>query len=129
MENVYRATGKRKTAIAKVIVKPGKGERLINGIPIKEYLKSETLMLDVEKPLALLEAGNSYDVFAMVHGGGLSGQAGAIRLGISRALSKIGEEYRKALRKAKLLTRDSRIVERKKYGRAGARRRFQFSKR
>jgi small subunit ribosomal protein S9 len=129
LENVYRATGKRKTAIAKVIVKPGKGERLINGIPIKEYLKSETLMLDVEKPLALLEAGNSYDVFAMVHGGGLSGQAGAIRLGISRALSKIGEEYRKALRKAKLLTRDSRIVERKKYGRAGARRRFQFSKR
>ena len=129
MENVYRATGKRKTAIAKVIVKPGKGERLINGIPIKEYLKSETLMLDVEKPLALLAAGNSYDVFAMVHGGGLSGQAGAIRLGISRALSKIGEEYRKALRKAKLLTRDSRIVERKKYGRAGARRRFQFSKR
>jgi len=129
LENVYRATGKRKTAIAKVIVKPGKGERLINGIPIKEYLKSETLMLDVEKPLALLAAGNSYDVFAMVHGGGLSGQAGAIRLGISRALSKIGEEYRKALRKAKLLTRDSRIVERKKYGRAGARRRFQFSKR
>jgi small subunit ribosomal protein S9 len=77
----------------------------------------------------LLAAGNSYDVVAHVQGGGLSGQAGAIRLGISRALAKVNEEYRKQLRKKGLITRDSRVVERKKYGQAGARRRFQFSKR
>lgn len=129
MENVYTATGKRKTAIATVILKPGKGERIINGVPIKEYLKSELLMLDVEQPFELLTTGASYDVVAHVQGGGLSGQAGAIRLGISRALGKISEEFRKQLRKKGLLTRDSRVVERKKYGQAGARKRFQFSKR
>ena len=129
MENVFSATGKRKTAIASVILKAGKGERVINGVPIKEYLKSEVLMLDVEQPFELLAVGSSYDVVAHVQGGGLSGQAGAFRLGISRALAKISEEYRKQLRKKGLVTRDSRVVERKKYGQAGARRRFQFSKR
>lgn len=129
LENVFSATGKRKTAIASVILKAGKGERVINGVPIKEYLKSEVLMLDVEQPFELLAVGSSYDVVAHVQGGGLSGQAGAIRLGISRALAKISEEYRKQLRKKGLVTRDSRVVERKKYGQAGARRRFQFSKR
>jgi small subunit ribosomal protein S9 len=129
LDNVYTATGKRKTAIASVILKPGKGERIINGLPIREYLKSEVLMLDVEQPFDVTAAGASYDVVAHVQGGGLSGQAGAIRLGISRALSKISEEYRKQLRKKGLITRDSRIVERKKYGQAGARKRFQFSKR
>ncbi len=129
MENVFTATGKRKTAIASVILKPGKGERVVNGIPIKEYLKSEVLMLDVEQPFELLAVGPSYDMVAHVLGGGLSGQAGAIRLGISRALAQMNEEYRKQLRKKGLVTRDSRIVERKKYGQAGARRRFQFSKR
>jgi small subunit ribosomal protein S9 len=126
---VFTATGKRKTAIATVILKPGKGERIINGEPIREYLKSELLMLDVEQPFDLLAVGTSYDVVASVQGGGLSGQAGAIRLGISRALGKISEEFRKQLRKKGLLTRDSRVVERKKYGQAGARKRFQFSKR
>lgn len=129
MDNVFTATGKRKTAIATVILKPGKGERIINGEPIREYLKSELLMLDVEQPFDLLAVGTSYDVVASVQGGGLSGQAGAIRLGISRALGKISEEFRKQLRKKGLLTRDSRVVERKKYGQAGARKRFQFSKR
>ena len=129
MENVYTATGKRKSAIARVILKPGKGERIINGELIKEYLKSEALLLDVEQPFELLQTGSSFDVVAQVQGGGLSGQPGAIRLGISRALAKISEEYRKQLRKKGFLTRDSRVVERKKYGQAGARKRFQFSKR
>ena len=129
MDNIFKATGKRKTAIASVMLKPGKGERIVNGIPIREYLKSEVLMLDVEQPFDVTAAGSSYDVVAQVQGGGLSGQAGAIRLGISRALAKISEEYRKLLRKKGLITRDSRIVERKKYGQAGARKRFQFSKR
>jgi small subunit ribosomal protein S9 len=126
---MFSATGKRKTAIASVILKPGKGERVVNGVPIKDYLKSEVLMLDVEQPFEVLAVGTSYDMVAHVLGGGLSGQAGAIRLGISRALAKISEEYRKQLRKRGLVTRDSRVVERKKYGQAGARRRFQFSKR
>lgn len=129
MENRYSATGRRKNAIASVIIRQGKGERLINGKPVKEYLKSDTLVMDVEQPFGLLQVGESFDVIARVRGGGLSGQSGAIRLGISRALAQINEENRKTLRKRGLLTRDSRVVERKKYGQAGARRRFQFSKR
>jgi small subunit ribosomal protein S9 len=129
LENVYTATGKRKNAIARVILKPGKGERAINGKAIKEYLKSDVLLLDIEQPFELLKSGASFDVVAHVQGGGLSGQTGAIRLGISRALAKISEENRKQLRSKGFLTRDSRIVERKKYGQAGARKRFQFSKR
>jgi small subunit ribosomal protein S9 len=129
LDNVFTATGKRKTAIASVMVKPGKGERIVNGVPLREYLKSEVLMLDVEQPFDVTATGGSYDIVAQVQGGGLSGQAGAISLGISRALAKISEEYRKQLRKKGLITRDSRIVERKKYGQAGARKRFQFSKR
>ena len=129
MENVYAATGKRKSAIARVILKPGKGERTINGETIKVYLKSDVLLLDVEQPFELLQNGTTFDVVVQVQGGGLSGQTGAIRLGISRALAKISEEYRKQLRHKGLLTRDSRVVERKKYGQAGARKRFQFSKR
>lgn len=85
--------------------------------------------MDVEKPLELLQAAKNFDIVARVRGGGLSGQSGAIRLGISRALALVSEDYRKQLRKNGLLTRDSRVVERKKYGQAGARRRFQFSKR
>lgn len=129
MENVYSATGRRKRAIACVMVKPGKGERLVNGSKFKEYIKSDALIGDIEKPFELLHVGESYDVFARVKGGGLSGQSGAIRLGIARALSKMSENYRKQLRKSGFLTRDSRVVERKKYGLAGARKRFQFSKR
>lgn len=129
MENRYSGTGKRKNAIASVIIRPGKGDRVINGKPIQEYLKSDVLVMDVEQPLKLLQISESMDVVANVHGGGLSGQSGAIRLGIARALALISEENRVALRKGGFLTRDSRVVERKKYGQAGARRRFQFSKR
>lgn len=129
MENVVTATGKRKDAIACVMIKPGKGGRFVNGRPLKEYVRSETLMLEVEQPFNLLHVGESYDMAVRVKGGGLSGQAGAIRLGASRALAKVSDENRKQLRKSGLLTRDSRIVERKKYGLAGARKRYQFSKR
>jgi small subunit ribosomal protein S9 len=129
LENRFSATGKRKNAIATIILRPGKGERLINGRPIQEYLRSEFLVKDVEQPLAVLQTSESFDVIASVRGGGLSGQSGAIRLGIARALAQISEENRKVLRKSGFLTRDSRVVERKKYGQAGARRRFQFSKR
>jgi len=129
LENVISATGKRKNAIACVMLKPGKGERLVNGSMFRDYIKSGTLISDIEKPLELLSVSDTYDVVARVRGGGLSGQSGAIRLGIARALATISEDYRKVLRKHGLLTRDSRIVERKKYGLAGARKRFQFSKR
>jgi small subunit ribosomal protein S9 len=129
LENRYSAIGKRKNAIAHVILKPGKGERKINGRDIQEFLRSDVLVMDVEKPFVLLQAGEQFDLSANVRGGGLSGQSGALRLGIARALAKISEDNRKLMRKNGLLTRDSRIVERKKYGQAGARRRFQFSKR
>ncbi len=129
MENRFSATGKRKNAIASVILKPGNGQRIINGKPILDYLKSDVLVMDVEQPLAVLQASESFDVVARVKGGGLSGQSGAIRLGISRALASIDENNQKQMRKSGFLTRDSRVVERKKYGQAGARRRFQFSKR
>jgi small subunit ribosomal protein S9 len=129
LENRYSATGKRKNAIASVIIRPGKGERTVNGKPIQEYLKSDVLCLDVEQPLQALQLSGSFDVVASVRGGGLSGQSGAIRLGIARALATINDDHHKVLRKRGLLTRDSRVVERKKYGQAGARRRFQFSKR
>ena len=129
MENRVSATGKRKNAIASVIVRPGKGERTVNGKPIIDYLKSEVLVMDAEQPLQILSISDSYDVVASVRGGGLSGQCGAIRLGIARAISQLSEENRVALRKKGFLTRDSRVVERKKYGQKGARARFQFSKR
>jgi small subunit ribosomal protein S9 len=129
LENVFTSTGRRKNAIARIILRSGKGERIINGLPIREYLKSDALTRNVEQPFDLLQAGPSYDVVAKVRGGGIAGQSGAVRLGISRALGKINENYRKLLRKNGFLTRDSRVVERKKYGQAGARKRFQFSKR
>lgn len=112
-----------------MLIRPGKGQRTINGKPLVEYLKSDVLVMDVEKPLTMLNAADSFDIVARVRGGGLSGQGGAVRLGISRALSLMSEDNRKLLRKNGLLTRDSRVVERKKYGLAGARRRYQFSKR
>ncbi|MBD3240912.1 MAG: 30S ribosomal protein S9 [Chitinivibrionales bacterium] len=129
MEGRLTATGKRKNAIACVILKQGKGERMINGRPIKEYLRGESLLYTVEEPFRMLEVGESYDMVARVKGGGLSGQAGALRLGVSRALAQVSEDYRKKLRTKGFVTRDPRVVERKKYGQAGARRRFQFSKR
>jgi small subunit ribosomal protein S9 len=129
LETKYFGTGKRKNAIACVILRPGKGERNVNGKTLAEYLKSDVLVMDVVKPLQMLNVAESYDIVARVRGGGLSGQSGAIRLGISRALALVSEDNRKVLRKGGMLTRDSRVVERKKYGQAGARRRFQFSKR
>lgn len=129
MEGRLTATGKRKNAIACVILKHGKGERMINGRPIKEYLRGDSLLYTVEEPFRMLEASDSYDMVARVKGGGLSGQAGALRLGVSRALAQVSEDYRKKLRTKGFMTRDPRVVERKKYGQAGARRRFQFSKR
>ncbi len=129
MENRYSAVGKRKNAIVNVILKPGKGARMVNGRDINEYLRSDVLVMDVEKPFQMIPDSVSFDMVATARGGGLSGQSGALRLGISRALATISEANRKILRKNGLLTRDSRIVERKKYGQAGARRRFQFSKR
>lgn len=129
MDNAFIATGKRKRAIASIILKSGNGKRTINGVTFKEHIKSDRLIMDIEQPLKLLDGAESFDVFVRVRGGGISGQAGAIRLGISRALSKMSEENRKKMRKSGLLTRDSRIVERKKYGLAGARKRYQFSKR
>lgn len=129
MESAYTATGKRKNAIARVILRPGKGERTVNGKPLGEYLCSETLAVSTEQPFVLLQAEQTFDLVAKVEGGGLSGQSGAIRLGIARALAKVSEDFRKQLRKNGFLTRDSRVVERKKYGQAGARKRFQFSKR
>jgi len=129
LENRISATGKRKNAIASVIIRTGKGERTVNGKSINEYLKSEVLVMDAEQPFKVLNISELFDMIASVHGGGLSGQCGAIRLGITRALSKLSDENRVTLRKKGFLTRDSRVVERKKYGMAGARRRYQFSKR
>ncbi len=129
MESAYTATGRRKNAIARVILKPGKGERTVNGRPLNEYLCSDTLAVSTEQPFVFLQAQQSFDLVAKVEGGGLSGQSGAIRLGVARALAKVSEDNRKQLRKNGFLTRDSRSVERKKYGQAGARKRFQFSKR
>lgn len=129
MDNVLSATGRRKDAIARVYVTPGTGKRIVNGKEMLDYLKSETLVMDANKPFALLECGDKYDIKVTVKGGGLSGQTGAIRLGIARVLASVDEESRSVLKKAGLLTRDARTVERKKYGQAGARKKFQFSKR
>jgi small subunit ribosomal protein S9 len=121
--------GRRKNSVARVRLVPGTGEIKINKRPVQEYLKRETLKMIVEQPLEVTATIGKYDVIANVDGGGLSGQAGAIRLGIARALLKINEDFRAVLKKNGFLTRDPRMVERKKYGMAGARKRFQFSKR
>ena len=124
-----RATGRRKTAIAQVVLKPGTGKRIVNGREFKEYFRNEIREMIAEQPFVVTGTGKDWDVIVSANGGGVSGQVGAIRLGISRALVAINEEFRLVLREHGLLTRDSRAVERKKYGKAGARRSFQFSKR
>jgi len=126
---IYKAIGRRKDSVARVIMSPGKGEILINGRPFKDYLCRESLAIVVTQPLDLLDQRNSYDIKINVNGGGTSGQASAIRLGISRALNEVSDDFRPALKKAGFLTRDAREVERKKYGQPGARKKFQFSKR
>jgi small subunit ribosomal protein S9 len=126
---VYHATGRRKRAIARIYLSPGKGNIIINKRPMDEYLRRAPLMTVVRQPLVEIDAESDYDVKINVKGGGLTGQAGAIRLGIARALLLVNGEFRIPLKKAGFLTRDARTVERKKYGQPGARKRFQFSKR
>jgi small subunit ribosomal protein S9 len=123
------ATGKRKNAIARVWIKPGPGKISINGRDHQEYFGRAVLRMMISHPLAMAGRDGQYDVFCTVTGGGLSGQAGAIRHGISKALDAFEPDLHRILKQAGFLTRDSRIVERKKYGHRKARRRFQFSKR
>lgn len=128
-EILASARGRRKSATANVKLFPGSGEITINGRPILDYLKRETLVMIVEQPLAVTETTGQFNIVASTKGGGLSGQAGAVRLGIARGLLALNEDLKTPLREAGLLTRDAREVERKKPGRPGARKRFQFSKR
>lgn len=125
----YYATGHRKNATAKVWLSPGDGQFIVNGKPIGEYLQRPTLELLAKEPLSLVGGAERFNVRAQCLGGGVSGQAGAIRHGLARALLKMDESLRPMLRKAGLLTRDPRVKERKKYGRKRARRGFQFKKR
>ncbi len=126
---MYRGTGRRKSAVARVILRPGKGDLLVNGRNLVDYIPSALARLDVQQPLVLTANENTFDISVNVQGGGLIGQAGAIRLGITRALLEVNPEYRKILKPAGLITRDPRAKERKKYGLKGARRAPQFSKR
>ncbi len=123
------ATGKRKDAIARVWIKPGKGKITVNKKDFTNYFVRPVLRMIILQPFKLFDAENQFDVFATVRGGGLSGQAGALRHGISTALQYYEPDYRPALKSSGFLTRDSRVVERKKYGKRKARRSFQFSKR
>jgi small subunit ribosomal protein S9 len=125
----YNATGRRKRSIARVILKPGKGNIDINKKPLNDYFPSETLKMIVRQPLDSVAVSSKYDVTVKVNGGGITGQAGAIRHGIARALILLNSDFRGKLKKEGLLTRDPRVKERKKYGQKGARKRFQFSKR
>jgi small subunit ribosomal protein S9 len=125
----YYATGRRKEATARVWIKPGSGAVTVNGKGIETYFKREVLRMILQQPFEAAEVKGQYDIMATVRGGGLSGQAGAIRHGLARALVEANHTLRGSLKKAGLLTRDARAVERKKYGRPGARKRFQFSKR
>ena len=126
----FIGTGKRKSSVARVsLFSPGKGKIEINGIDVDNYIQRESLATIIKQPLNILDKINEYDISVNVKGGGLSGQAGAIRLGISRALILVNPENRPALKSNGLLTRDARKVERKKPGQPGARKKFQFSKR
>ena len=127
-DNKYYGTGRRKSSVARVYLKAGKGSIVVNGKDVKDYFPFSTLILDLKQPLALLGAEDKYDVIAFVKGGGFTGQAEAIRLGLARALLEAGED-RKTLKVAGMLTRNARCKERKKYGLKAARRAPQFSKR
>lgn len=128
-DKVYYATGRRKTSAARVFLKPGKGNVTINGFKAEEYLKRMQSKMVILQPFEVLSQTGKFDVNATVSGGGENGQTGAIRLGIARALTAFDPAFRPALKKAGYLTRDPRMVERKKYGLRGARRRGQYSKR
>jgi small subunit ribosomal protein S9 len=125
----YVTIGRRKESSARVRLKPGKGQVVVNGRPIREYLQRDTLVMIASQAFDATESKGKFDVRVRAQGGGLTGQAGAIRLGVARALVEYDEKYKPILRRAGLLTRDAREVERKKYGQPGARKRFQFSKR
>jgi small subunit ribosomal protein S9 len=125
----YYGTGRRKTSTARVFLRPGSGSISVNSRGFDEYFPNEVLKMIIKQPLSLTETVDRFDITISVDGGGPSGQAGAIRHGISRALLNYNGELRKRLKKAGLLTRDPRMKERKKYGQRGARARFQFSKR
>ena len=125
----YYGTGRRKTSTARVFLRPGNGTLTINRRTFEAFFPTEALRTQIKTPLMLTETADKFDILATVAGGGVSGQAGAVRLGIARALVEYNLELRKRLKKDGLLTRDARIKERKKYGMAGARKRFQFSKR
>ena len=125
----YYGTGKRKTSTARVFLIPGTGQIVVNRMDFKEYFKSKVQHVMVTQPLVLTDHSEEFDVYINVRGGGSTGQAGAARLGIARALLTVDSELRQKLKKAGCLTRDPRIKERKKYGQPGARKRFQFSKR
>ncbi len=128
-ENVYYATGRRKTAIARTWIKPGDGQITINNRPVEKYFQIETIRNEMTQPFKITNTVGSYDVRATVAGGGISGQAGAVRHGITRALVLVNPDFRLPLKKAGFIKRDPRVKERKKYGQKGARARFQFSKR
>jgi small subunit ribosomal protein S9 len=125
----YYGTGRRKTSTARVFLRPGSGAVSINRRPFETFFPTEALRTQIRTPLLLTETADKFDILATVAGGGVSGQAGALRLGIARALVEYNGELRKRLKDGGLLTRDARAKERKKYGMAGARKRFQFSKR
>ena len=125
----YYGTGRRKTSTARVFLRPGNGTLTINRREFTEFFPTEALRTEIKTPLVLTETADKFDILATVAGGGVSGQAGAVRLGIARALVTYNLELRKPLKTEGLLTRDARAKERKKYGMAGARKRFQFSKR
>jgi len=125
----WSAIGRRKSSVARVHMSIGKGAFIVNKRPIENYFGRDTLKMVMGQPLELLQLTGKYDISAKVNGGGLSGQAGAIRLGIARCIEKINPDNRLSLKQAGMLTRDSREVERKKYGQPGARKKFQFSKR
>jgi small subunit ribosomal protein S9 len=126
---VYLGTGRRKNAIARVRLTPGDGKVIVNGKDLLEHFRRETLKMDIEQPFEVTETLGKFDLTASVIGGGLSGQAGAVRLGIARALLAYSEDFRSVLRRGGFLTRDPREKERRKYGLAKARKRYQFSKR
>ena len=125
----FRATGRRKKSIARVILRPGEGKMVINGRPFDQYFPSEALRAEVQQPLVETENKGKFDILINACGGGVHGQVGAVRLGIARALIIFNPELRTRLRQGGFLTRDPRAKERKKYGQKGARKRFQFSKR
>ncbi len=129
MQVQHLGTGRRKTSVARVFLRPGSGEIRVNGRPFNDYFRTESVQAVVRQPLLATETADKFDVMILAHGGGTAGQAGAARLGIARALVDFNGELRQKLKQLGYLTRDARQRERKKYGQKGARKRFQFSKR